>query len=80
MVCITIVSILFTVFFSAGCKKKVEEKAIGPAPKKLESVYTNRMHDAVYVEALRTNRVEQSLQAKKHGPPRIPARYLKVAV
>lgn len=65
MVCMAVVSTVFMTLFAAGCKKKVVENSIGPAPKKLESVYTNRMNDAAYVEALHSNRVTQSVQAKE---------------
>lgn len=61
---LAIVSISFMVFFAAGCKKKVETQGALPE-KKLESVFTNRMNDAAYVEALRKNRTEQGLLAKE---------------
>lgn len=60
-----IVSTVFMTLFASGCKKKAAPESIGPAPKKLESVYTNRMNDAAYVDALRNNRQEQSLEAKE---------------
>lgn len=65
VVCMAIVSTVFVVLFSAGCKKKADEKPVGPKPSKLESVYTNRMNDVGYVASLRSNRVEQSVQAKE---------------
>lgn len=61
---IVVVSISFTVLFAAGCKKKAEVKPDVPE-RKVESVYTNRMNDATYLDALRKNRSEQGLQAKE---------------
>lgn len=55
-----IVSMAFVCLFSSGCKKK-RVPAVPKAP--LASVYTNRMNDAVYLGALQTNRLEQSLKA-----------------
>ena len=65
VVCMAIVSIVFTALFAAGCKKKAAEKIVGPAPKQLESVITNRMNDVVYLEVLQSNRVTQSVQANE---------------
>lgn len=65
VVCMAIVSIVFAALFTAGCKKKVVENSVGPAPKKLESVITNRMNDAAYLGSLHSNRVAQSVQANE---------------
>jgi len=64
VVCMAIVSTIFVVFGTSGCKKKAVTPVSAAKPK-LESVYTNRMNDAAYIEALRSNRVEQSVAANE---------------
>jgi PBP1b-binding outer membrane lipoprotein LpoB len=58
------VSIVFMALVAAGCKKKTVAPVVEAKPQ-LESVYTNRMNDAAYVESLRSNRVAQSVQANE---------------
>jgi Skp family chaperone for outer membrane proteins len=55
-----VVSIALVCLLSAGCKKRTPVTAV-KAP--LESVITNRMNDAAYVETLRQNRKEQADKA-----------------
>ena len=56
------VSMAFVCFlFSAGCKKRGQQKAVVSA--EVPSVFTNRMDDAAYVQSLKTNRHEQLLKA-----------------
>ncbi len=64
VVCMAIVSTVFTGLFSSGCKKKAPEEA--PQPRR-ESVYTNRMNDAAYVGALQSNRTQQAVQARERN-------------
>jgi hypothetical protein len=51
---------VLTCLFSAGCKKKTAQDE---SEASLESVITNRMNDAAYLEALRKNREEQTAKA-----------------
>ncbi len=67
MVGMAIVSTLFVLMSTAGCKKKAVPKSVEAKPIKLENVYTNRMNDAVYVETLRKNREEQSAEARERA-------------
>lgn len=60
---VAIVSTLFTLLFTVGCKKKAQPKSVEAKPIKQESVYTNRMNDATYVEALRKSRTVQGEEA-----------------
>lgn len=53
-----VVSTVLLCLFSAGCKKKAVPPA-APAAPALESVITNRLNDAAYLEALQKNREEQ---------------------
>lgn len=61
---VAIVSTLFAALLAVGCKKKTPTKSVEAKPIKQESVYTNRMNDATYVEALRKSRAEQGEVAR----------------
>ena len=57
-----VVSTVFSCLFLAGCKKRARPQK--EAPVVLESVYTNRANDAVYIESLDQNRRVQIAKAK----------------
>lgn len=57
------VSIAFVCLFAVGCKKKGPVQVKAP----LESVITNRMSDAAYVDSLRKNREEQTVKASERS-------------
>jgi len=60
-VILTVVSMVFCVFLSPGCKKSDHA---AQAPAVLENVYTNRANDVAYLKALDQNRYQQIKEAE----------------